>query len=124
MKASVGISEAESAVMKILWRTSPLAAEDIIVALDASRWSVSTIKTLLARLVRKGVIRTEKDGRRFLYRPVMKRDQWVMDESASLIERLFGGRVAPLVAHFSERKRLSKSDIADLKRLIQELDDD
>lgn len=125
MKETVGISAAESAVMKVLWRSSPLAAEDIIAALDASsQWSVSTVKTLLARLVKKGVIRTEKDGRRFLYRPVMQRDQWVTDESTSMLDRLFGGRVAPLIAHFSEKKQLSKRDIAELKQLIQELGDE
>ena len=54
----------------------------------------------------------------------MKREQWITDESTGLLDRLFGGRVAPLVAHFSERRKLSKKDVADLKRLIQELDDD
>jgi len=55
---------------------------------------------------------------------VLTRDQWLSSESEGLIERLFGGRVAPLVAHFSRHRKLSRKDIADLKRLIQELDDD
>ena len=87
-------------------------------------WHESTIKTLLNRLLRKGAIRARKDGRRYLYSPVLTRDQWLSSESEGLIERLFGGRVAPLVAHFSRHRKLSRKDIADLKRLIQELDDD
>lgn len=125
MKAPISITEAESVVMKILWQSSPIATEDIIAALEQpDKWHMSTVKTLLTRLLKKGAIRAQKDGRRYLYSPVMKRDQWLTDESTGLINRLFGGRIAPLVAHFSERKKLSKKDVAELKRLIQELDDE
>jgi predicted transcriptional regulator len=125
MKRPISISEAESTVMKVLWQRSPLTAEEIIAELgEPLKWHASTVKTLLARLVKKGAARTEKDGRRFLYCPVIKRDQWLTDESTGLFDRLFGGRVAPLVAHFSEKKKLSKRDIAELKQLIQELGDD
>jgi predicted transcriptional regulator len=79
---------------------------------------------LLNRLLKKGAIRAEKDGRRYVYSPVLTREQWLSNESEGLLDRLFGGRVAPLVAHFSRQKKLSKKDIADLKRLIQELDND
>jgi len=111
--------------MEVLWQTSPIATEDLIAALGgAGKWHPSTVKTLLTRLLKKGVIRAQQDGRRYLYSPLMKREQWLTDESTGLLNRLFGGRVAPLVAHFSQRKRLSKKDVAELKRLIQELDDD
>jgi BlaI family penicillinase repressor len=118
------ISEAESAVMDVLWRRHPLAAEDIVAALASSRdWQEATVKTLLNRLLRKGAIRAEKDGRRYLYAPVLERDDWVLDESEGLLDRLFGGRVAPLVAHFSAHRRLSRKDLAELRRLLEELDD-
>jgi predicted transcriptional regulator len=48
----------------------------------------------------------------------------VHSESKTLLDRLFDGRVAPLVAHFSERRKLSKKDLAELKRLIEEIDHD
>jgi len=125
MKLSVSISEAESVVMEVLWQNSPIATEDLIAALESpGKWHASTVKTLLARLVKKGAVRAQKDGRRFLYSPVMKREQWITDESTGLLDRLFGGRVAPLVAHFSERRKLSKKDIAELRKLIEELDED
>jgi len=125
MKLSVSISEAESVVMEVLWQNSPIATEDLIAALESpGKWHASTVKTLLARLVKKGAVRAQQDGRRFLYSPVMKREQWITDESTGLLDRLFGGRVAPLVAHFSERRKLSKKDIAELRKLIEELDED
>lgn len=119
------ISEAESVVMEVLWRTHPLAAEDVVAALaDAQQWQEATIKTLLNRLLNKGAIGAAKDGRRYLYSPVLQREDWVLGESQGLLQRWFDGRVAPLVAHFSEHRQLSKNDIADLRKLLEELDDE
>ena len=118
------ISEAESAVMDVLWRQQPLAAEDVVAALAESRqWQEATIKTLLNRLLKKGAIRARKDGRRYLYSPVLQRQAWVLGESQGLLARLFDGRVAPLVAHFSEHRKLSRKDIAELRKLLEEIDD-
>ncbi len=118
------ISEAESIVMEVLWRTQPLAAEDVVAALAHSQqWQEPTIKTLLNRLLKKGAIQAERNGRRYLYAPVLRREDWVMGESQGLLERLFGGRVAPLVAHFSEQGGLSGKDIAELRKLLKEIDD-
>ena len=119
------ISEAESAVMEVLWRTSPVSTEDVVAALkNRQDWQESTIKTLLNRLLKKGAISAQRDGRRYLYSPVLQRDQWLANESKGLLDRLFGGRVAPLVAHFSKQRKLTRKDLAELKRLIEELEDE
>lgn len=119
------ISEAESAVMEVLWRRSPLAAEEVVAALERSQqWQEATIKTLLNRLLTKKAVHAEKDGRRYLYSPLLARADWVQGQSEGLLDRLFGGRVAPLVAHFSEKGRLSRKDINELRKLIEGLDDD
>lgn len=119
------ISGAESQVMEALWRRSPLTAEEIFAEVgQAQGWAEATLKTLLNRLLNKSVVSAEKDGRRYLYRPLVARDEYVEAESQGLLDRLFDGRLAPLVSHFSERQKLSAQDIADLKRLIAELDDD
>jgi predicted transcriptional regulator len=119
------ISEAESIVMDVLWRQQPLAAEDVVAALaESQQWQEPTIKTLLNRLLKKGAIKATKDGRRYLYTPVLQRQAWMLGESQGLLERLFDGRVAPLVAHFSEHRKLSRKDIAELRKLLEELEDD
>ena len=119
------ISEAESVVMDVLWRTHPLGAEDVVLALaDRRDWQEATIKTLLNRLLNKGAISAAKEGRRYLYSPLLRREDWVLGESRGLLDRLFDGRVAPLVAHFSEQRKLSRKDIAELRKLLEELDDD
>jgi predicted transcriptional regulator len=118
------ISEAESAVMEVLWQRQPLAAEDMVAALsEARQCQEATIKTLLNRLLKKGAIAARRDGRRYLYTPVLERDAWLSGESEGLLQRLFDGRVAPLVAHFSRQRKLSRKDIAELRKLIGELDD-
>jgi predicted transcriptional regulator len=117
------ISESESVVMEVLWAQAPRTADEIVAALAGhAEWQEATIKTFLNRLLRKGVIRAEYQGRRYLYAPVLQRADWVDVQSRSVLDRLFGGRVAPLVAHFSERQELSKDDLAELRKLIDGLD--
>lgn len=118
------ISEAESVVMDVLWQRHPLGADEVVGALARRQdWQEATIKTLLNRLLNKGAISAAKDGRRYLYSPLLKREDWVLKESSGLLERLFDGRVAPLVAHFSQHRKLSRKDIAELRKLIEEIDD-
>ena len=117
------ISEAESVVMDVLWQQQPCAAEDVFMALaDTQEWQEATIKTLLNRLLKKGAISPTNDGRRYLYVPTLRREDWVLGESQGLLERLFDGRVAPLVAHFSQQQKLSKKDIAELRKLLDGID--
>jgi predicted transcriptional regulator len=125
-KPTIAISDAESLVMDVLWRGRPgMPADEVIAALvSEQRWQEATIKTLLNRLLKKGAVSASKDGRRYLYTAVLKREQWVSSESTSMLDRLFGGRVAPLVAHFGKHRKLSATDLAELKKLVQELDDD
>jgi BlaI family penicillinase repressor len=119
------VSSAESEVMEALWRRSPLTAEEIAAEIGpANDWTEATVKTLINRLLKKRAIAADKDGRRYLYRPVLARAAYVSSESQGLLDRLFDGRLAPLVSHFSETRKLSAEDIADLKRLVKELDDE
>jgi BlaI family transcriptional regulator, penicillinase repressor len=122
--AAPSITPAESRVMEVLWSRNPLPTESVLLALQGERhWREGTVKALLNRLLRKQVIRADKDGRRFLYSPLVSRDEWLLSESKGLLDRLFAGRVAPLAAHFSQHGKLTKRDVADLKRLIAEIDD-
>jgi BlaI family transcriptional regulator, penicillinase repressor len=119
------VSTAESVVMEALWRRQPLGADDIVAEVAESQgWTEATVKTLLNRLLGKGAITAARDGRKYLYSPKLARADYVDEESTNLLDRLFDGRLASLVTHFSEREKLSAADIADLKRLIAELDDE
>lgn len=117
------ISDAESQVMAVLWDAAPRTSEDIVAVLAGTTdWHEKTVRTLLNRLLGKGAIRAEREGRRYLYAPVLTREQWQSQESRSLLDRVFGGRVAPLLAHFSRHEKLSARDIAELRRLIDDIE--
>lgn len=116
------ISEAEAAVMMVLWEQSPLTAQDVVERVPADRgWSANTVKTLLARLVAKQAVAHEADGRRYQYRPMVARSDYLAGESRNLIDRLFGGRITPLVAHLAERDALGADEIAEIEALLAEL---
>lgn len=116
------ISEAEHAVMEALWERSPLTAAEVCDQVCESRdWSMPTVKTLLSRLVAKQAVATEPDGRRFLYSPLVERSDYVGSESKRLVERLFGGRAAPLFAHLAENEALTDEDISEIEALLKEL---
>lgn len=115
------ISDAEWQVMEILWAQSPLTAAEVAQRLGATGWTLATVKTLLSRLAAKGALGTEEDGRRYLYRPLVDRAAVAVGESQRLMDRLFGGRPAPLVAHLATSGALSADDLAELEALIREL---
>ncbi len=121
----MSVTDAEAQVMQVLWERHPRSAEEVVAALASSTdWAEPTVKTLLNRLLNKGAIEATREGRRYLYSPVLAREAWVAQQSEGLLQRLFDGRVAPLVAHFSQRGRLSEADISELRRLLEEIDDD
>src|ERR1700760_3571072 len=105
--------------MKLLWAKSPRPSEELIAELcPAEAWSETTVRTLLARLVKKGAVAADPEGRRFLSRPLISQADYRHAESKGLIERLFQGQVGPFITQFSAREKLTPDDIAHLKRLI------
>ncbi len=120
----IAISQAESVVMQALWASGTATSEDLIARVaKANDWQEATVRTLINRLLNKGAIAADREGRRYVYRPILAESDWMTEESSGLLERLFGGRIAPLVAHFSQEGKLSREDLRDLKKLIGEIDD-
>lgn len=125
-KSSEKITDAEYQIMDVLWQKSPMAAADVATALHQNTsWSLTTVKTLLARLTDKGILKTHKDGRRFLYEPIVSHADHAQTETRQFVDRMFGGRAAPLVAHLAEtRGGLNEDDITELEALLEELKHD
>jgi len=123
MKIIPKISETEWEVMKVLWTESPLAADEIITRLAAhDDWHPKTAKTLLNRLVKKKALGFEKEGRAYLYHPLVREVDCVKAASASFLDRVFGGSLTPMLAHFVEHKKMSAAEIRELKRLLERKD--
>lgn len=113
------ISDAEFEVMKVVWSRSPLSSQEIIDALKGNRsWTPATIKTLINRLLKKGAVAFEKDGKSYLYRPALSKEDCVKSESSSFLNRVFDGALGPLLLHFAKRDDLSKKDMKELRRIL------
>jgi len=119
------ISGAESQIMEALWNEGPLTAEEIVQAVGpAQGWGEATVKTLINRLLKKKALASERSGGRALYRTLVSRADYLTGESQGLLDRLFGGQVAPLVAHYARHRALSAEEVTRLKTLIAELETD
>ena len=124
MKKKLQISAAESQVMEALWRKAPLTPEEIIAATaKANDWGPGTVRTLITRLLRKGALAGSQQEGGYFYKPLISRADYVQSESQILLDRLFGGQVAPAVAHFVTQQKLTTTDIKKLRKLIEELEE-
>lgn len=114
------ISNAELEVLKVLWQQSPLSAKAVVERLEGTHdWHEKTIRTLLNRLTKKGALHYQKDGRAYLYSPAIPQESYQQKASTTFINRLFSGRVSPLVAGFAKSNHLQQEDIDELKQLIE-----
>ena len=117
------ITDAELDVMEALWGADePQTAADIAERIDPTRdWTLATVKTMLSRLAAKGAISYRVEGRRFLYSPAIERQSYVGSESRRFVDKLFGGRLSPLVARLAEEDSLDDEDIAAIEAILKEL---
>ena len=122
MSALPRISETEWEIMRVVWARHPISAAEIIetlVAQDAT-WHPVTAKTLLNRLVKKRVLGFDLDGRSYLYRPLVRERDCVNAVSSSFLERVFGGSLSSMVAHFVEHRKLSPKQVRELRKILDE----
>ena len=113
------ISDAEWEVMKAVWDWGPLTAGQVVDRLAGERrWKPRTVKTLLNRLVQKGAVAMEIDGRRYVYRAKVPRDAVIKRETRSFLSRVFDGAAAPAIVHFIEQGRLTPDEIRQLRETL------
>jgi BlaI family penicillinase repressor len=120
MKQIPKISEAEWEVMRVVWAHHPVGAADIIEKLSSREvpWHHKTIQTLMGRLVQKGALGYKPQGRGYVYSPLVTELECVTAVSESFLDRMFGGSLKPMLAHFVQQRKLSKKEIEELKRLL------
>jgi len=121
MKKIPKISEAEWEVMKVIWDHPSLPASEVAERLSAQKdWSPRTVKTLLARLVRKRALAFKSDGVRYLYEPKVRKEDLVERESRTFLNRVFDGVTTPMLVHFVKNTKLSREEIQELKLILTE----
>ena len=114
------ISDAEWMVMKVIWSQAPITTNQVVEALeDKTHWKPKTIHTLLSRLVQKGALTFEKKGREYSVSPIFDAQECGHAASRSFLGRVFDGQVAPFLACFLEREKLTPEEIEELRRILE-----
>lgn len=113
------ISDAEWIVMNLIWSSSPIEAAEVVDQIAAvNGWSPATVKTMLHRLVRKGALATEQNGKKYLYTPAVRREACVRQASRSFIERVFGGDATPALIHLVKTAKLTAKDVEEIRAIL------
>jgi BlaI family penicillinase repressor len=119
--SEVSISDSEWNVMQVIWELRRATAAEVIARLTPhTGWSHRTVRTLLSRLVDKGVLAAEADGHRFVYRPLLSKSRCVREAGRSFLEKVFGGDPTELLVHFVRDAELPPAEIERLKQLLDE----
>ncbi len=123
MKPQLSISESEWQVMKIIWNDPPLTLPEILERLSSSGWSKTTIQTYLARLVKKGALTTQRQGKGYLYYPAVSETDCQLAESQNFLSRVYDGSLSKMVLGFVQGGKLSRKELEELKKLIASQED-
>ena len=119
MKKLPQISEAEYEVMKIVWKNAPVSTNEVTETLTSTTdWSPKTIQAMLKRLVNKGALTYVKEGRVFVYTPLVEEDEYISQKSSSFLSRYYDGELTSMVSAYLENDRLSADEISELRSLL------
>jgi BlaI family penicillinase repressor len=120
-KSPPRISDAEWTVLKVVWRLRIPTAREVVETLkDEADWKPKTIHTLLSRLVRKGALAAEKPEREYVFKPRITAKECRLAASRSFLEKVFDGEIAPFLACFLERRKLTRKELDELKSILEE----
>jgi BlaI family transcriptional regulator, penicillinase repressor len=115
------ISNAEWTVMKVVWAHQTTTAKQVVEALATeTAWKLQTVQTLMSRLVLKGALAADKSAREHTFTALVTEQECRQAVSRSFLARVFDGEIAPFLACLLERKKLSRKEIAELKRILEE----
>jgi BlaI family penicillinase repressor len=120
MKTPVQMTQAEWEVMTVVWQRAPVAASVVVKELHAQKqWTLATVRTLLRRLVNKGALRQQVEGKRYIYTPLVSMESCIRHESESFWKRIVDRAPSVALIHLVKRAVLSKSDIEELRRILR-----
>ena len=121
MSVALRITGKEWEIMRVVWEDHPITASQIILSLGQQdpTWHPKTVRTLLSRLVKKKALDYKPIGRAYVYEPKVSESECVSAVSASFLDRVFGGSLQPMLAHFVQQKALTKREIQELKRILE-----
>ena len=119
MSALPQISEADFEVMKVIWKFAPISTNEITDRLlKTTSWSAKTIQTLIKRLVTKGALTYEKQGRVFVYTPLVEENEYINQQSNSFLNRFYDGNISAMLSSYLENNQLSETELRNLRSIL------
>ena len=123
-KIDAKITDAEWEVLDILWVRGPVSASQVAVSLKSKTgWSIGAVRTFLARLANKGVVRILDDEPINRYEAVYDRETLVHHESNGFLDKYFGGAFHRMVASYLKNENIPPDELARLQQLLKQHDD-
>lgn len=119
---TTAISDAETAVLEVLWQQAPLSAQQIHQRITDQQWSLATVKTLINRLLTKGALSHDPSGRQYLYSPLVDRRTFLRSKNDSFLNRFYQGRLGSLVAEFTSQETLNAEEIDEIRAILDAMD--
>ena len=114
------ISDSEWTVMKVIWAYESISANEIVEKLSPDmNWAPKTIKTMLSRLVAKEIIGYKKNGRSYIYYPLVTSSETIREENRTFIEKVYNGDFSSLLTSFVEQNEFSDEEIDEFKKILE-----
>lgn len=124
MKKMKRLGDAELEIMLVIWEAQgPVTSSYVLSALEGKRdWRLSTLMTVLSRLVDKGFLQLHKEGRSNFYSPVVAEEDYRRSESKDVLEKLFGNNIRAMVSSLVGGKAISEEDIHSLRQYLDDIE--
>ncbi len=116
----MNLTDPEWRLMNVLWDENPLSAGQVLERQDQDSWAYTTVKTMLSRLVDKGVVSESKQGNTSFYSPLLERTDARQAAVHKLAEKAFGGALGPLMKFMAKSEKLSDKDRESIQRMLDE----
>ena len=118
---NISIGDAELEIMKVIWKAKqPITSLDIGKEVEDKGWKKTTIATFLTRLVEKGALSADKQGKLYYYTPLITEKEYRKSQTKNLIKTLYNGSVRDFAVSFFEEQKLSDDDIKELRTIFED----
>jgi BlaI family transcriptional regulator, penicillinase repressor len=117
--AALELFDSEWTILQVIWEKEPCAAPTVQETLQKDKgWAYTTVKTLMDRMVKKGLLTTERMRNLYLYRAAITRPQAQRSEILRTVNRAFDGALTPMMQFLIENESLSDEEYQELERLL------
>ena len=122
MKYNSGLSENEWYIMQVLWEKSSASLRELCDALSESKgWTKHAISSFLKRMIEKGAISVDESGKVKNYIPLWNKDETILEETQSIMERVYKGNLLLMVSNAVKEQKLTKEEIDELRSMLDRM---